>query len=405
MIRNSSITILNKNTNLPPLLLPILNISHNNSISNNNTDKVKPLIWNKNLSNFTNTNTNTFTKPSTLDNLASLATKINILDSDNNNTSSTHNNSSSMKNIATITPPPSITGKSDSSKFFDNNTDSGSSSCSSSNNLNIDESSITITTLKTSRRKKLNTNNTKNKRKNANNSDDSKSKQHNSNNSNNDNTKKNDNTLTSVIQPTKKRKLITNTKTNNDTIPNNNKNEFNSKHVNKRQRIGPSCDNCRLKKIKCNAHVEIIVQDDLIISSFTPLLHYVLTKDDIEQNKLLLTNKLNINLALLNLIDSDNLRLIKHIDKLIIFKPCSSCCKKKNSSIKSENDENITTDKSNSASPIMRKSELGNNDEINCLFSKGFTRADINIFTKISLFVVDKTIYQMDINDYKKAGY
>ncbi|CCF57315.1 hypothetical protein KAFR_0C03230 [Kazachstania africana CBS 2517] len=172
----------------------------------------------------------------------------------------------------------------------------------------------------------------------------------------------------------------------------------NSNTTTKRQRVGPSCDKCRLKKIKCDAKIVILAQDEFIITLFSNKLHYVLTNDDILQNKSTLL-KLNISKDTLETIinsNNDNIEntspnnanngqlfLVKHIDKLILFKQCLSCCKRKNASNNGINKKNACI----------------------CLFSKGFTRADINVFSKISARVKNKTIYDIEISDYKESGF
>ncbi|CCH61892.1 hypothetical protein TBLA_0F03550 [Henningerozyma blattae CBS 6284] len=163
-------------------------------------------------------------------------------------------------------------------------------------------------------------------------------------------------------------------------------NSATSHTLSKRQRIGPSCDNCRLKKTKCNAKVELILLDsnlliknsnlNLILNSSINL-HYTLSPQDLKNLKdfVIYSNDLNY-LSILNKIsnlDTDT-QVIKHLDKLLIFTPCSNCCKKNNH---------------------------------NCLFSKGFTRADINTFNKLLNLPENKgkSIYDLNLNDYQHSHY
>ena len=177
----------------------------------------------------------------------------------------------------------------------------------------------------------------------------------------------------------------------------------------KRQRVGPSCDKCRLKKIKCDAHIEVLVQDESVMTFVTNNLHYALTRDDVQRNRSALMSQFHISNDTLNTFveqsfDNYNphignkqfinsISIIKHIDKLILFKPCLSCCKKKHSAIIT----NFVNSNNNQTNPYEEFLNC-------CTFSKGFTRADINIFSRISKKVKGKTIYQMDVSDFKDAG-
>lgn len=150
----------------------------------------------------------------------------------------------------------------------------------------------------------------------------------------------------------------------------------------KRQRNGPSCDNCRSKKIKCNAKIEVLLQNDMVLNLFSNKLHHVIQYDEYLQ---FAKDYRFINMAispevLKQIYDSkdcdtqlNKMQLVKHLDKLIIFRPCTSCNKKKYS--------------------------------INCTFGKGLTRADINIFLKIKKRVANIPIYDMTIENYEKAGF
>ncbi|CAI4062678.1 hypothetical protein SUVZ_07G0910 [Saccharomyces uvarum] len=149
----------------------------------------------------------------------------------------------------------------------------------------------------------------------------------------------------------------------------------------KRQRSGPSCDKCRLKKIKCNAKIEILLQDDSMIPLISDKLRYVLTPNDIQLHKGTLLQ--NITLPDDVIEGTSSRKLIKHIDKLVLLTPCLSCTKKRHGH-------------SSSSSTFSRN--------VNCTFSKGFTRADINVASKISSKFKDKTIYDITYDDYKTTN-
>ncbi|CAR28479.1 hypothetical protein ZYGR_0S01100 [Zygosaccharomyces rouxii] len=148
----------------------------------------------------------------------------------------------------------------------------------------------------------------------------------------------------------------------------------------KRQRVGPSCDGCRLKKIKCDAHVEIVLQDPRVVSQISNKLHQVVSRDQVSQMDL----KVDI-----SNIPMDSV-LVKHIDKIVMFKPCTSCNKRRASL-------------DGSQGPLD-----GRNDNVTggvCVFSKGFTRADINVFVKICKKVGGKPVQEMTVEDYHEAGF
>ncbi|EDO17790.1 hypothetical protein Kpol_541p33 [Vanderwaltozyma polyspora DSM 70294] len=142
----------------------------------------------------------------------------------------------------------------------------------------------------------------------------------------------------------------------------------------KRQRIGPSCDGCRLKKIKCNASIETLYQDRSVIPMFSNLLHHKLGDTEIQY----LVNDPQIRLRFPSNYDKASCSIVKHIDKIMFFKPCTSCIKRKNTFH-------------------------------DCLFSKGFTRIDINIFNKINNSLLkngqkEKTIFEVTVDDYRNTN-
>lgn len=134
----------------------------------------------------------------------------------------------------------------------------------------------------------------------------------------------------------------------------------------KRQRDGPSCDSCRIKKIKCNATIIIFLQDRNLISSISSNLHYTLSQDDINQFRMKFFRKLPDVMG--------TYEVIKHLDKIVLFKACTSCSRR-------------------------------NQKNGKCLFSRGFTKSDMNVFSKINSKLKDKSIFEMTVDDYVAAGF
>lgn len=94
----------------------------------------------------------------------------------------------------------------------------------------------------------------------------------------------------------------------------------------RRQRLGPSCDSCRARKVKCNAEIAILSPSTTSLAST-----YNLTSQQLDT--LSTTHKLCMG----------NFQLLYVNEKYIQFKPCNSCVGKK----------------------------------IDCRFSNGFTKEDI----------------------------
>ncbi|ODQ60786.1 hypothetical protein WICANDRAFT_61351 [Wickerhamomyces anomalus NRRL Y-366-8] len=82
----------------------------------------------------------------------------------------------------------------------------------------------------------------------------------------------------------------------------------------KRQRVGPSCDFCRSKKIKCDAHVEIMEIDVLYDLNLTK-------KDEIKDENLIKKYMTEDEL-------DEGFKLIYSNEKIIKFKTCSYCLAK-----------------------------------------------------------------------------
>lgn len=120
-------------------------------------------------------------------------------------------------------------------------------------------------------------------------------------------------------------------------------NESDEQAPKRRQRLGPSCDNCRVRKVKCNAEIIVLSNDyntyDLKQFNLSPEQH-----DDLLKSLPVYLN------------DDHSWELLVSVDKLIKFKPCKSCHGKK----------------------------------LDCKFSKGFTKEDILINKKNLKFKIDK---------------
>lgn len=142
--------------------------------------------------------------------------------------------------------------------------------------------------------------------------------------------------------------------------------EMNSPCKYKRQRAGPSCDICRVKKIKCDATIVVLYQDTTVLHLYNSQLHSKISVLELG-TEILDQFPHDIRQCL----ESNELELLKHLDKLIAFKACTSCSKRKN---------------------------------CECLFSKGFTRADINVFMYLCAKVGNRSsIDQFNLDDYRKC--
>lgn len=142
----------------------------------------------------------------------------------------------------------------------------------------------------------------------------------------------------------------------------------------KRQRTGPSCDVCRSKKIKCDATVIVIWQHCSLFSmdqqfSESISLHSPLS---IETCSAEILERIPDEIKQ-QLVDRKDMSLVRHVDKLIAFTPCSSCSKKKN---------------------------------CECSFSKGFTRNDIAVFSSLNKkFGKRSSLGDFTVEDYLSVGY
>ncbi|CAL9728765.1 hypothetical protein MOUN0_E05336 [Monosporozyma unispora] len=162
----------------------------------------------------------------------------------------------------------------------------------------------------------------------------------------------------------------------------------------KRQRLGPSCDTCRSRKVRCDAKIEVLYEDDRIICEISDKLSYVLKPYEVEElSRTLLryhelppelfmdpNDKIFVNDKKPN---RKHYRLMKHINKIVLFQPCSSCVRLRNH---------------------KRKNSYANKWKVDhCRFSKGLTKNDTNIFNEIHR-VTGKPLEEMTVQDFKNTG-
>lgn len=142
----------------------------------------------------------------------------------------------------------------------------------------------------------------------------------------------------------------------------------------KRQRTGPSCDVCRSKKIKCDATIIVLWQDGWLLSmagreAEDQSLHYPLNIENCPERILEKIPKEIVQ----QLRERKDMSLVRHLDKLIVFTPCSSCWKKKACA---------------------------------CNFSKGFTRADVAVYSNLNKKLGKRgALGDFTVKDYLSAGY
>ncbi|CEP63969.1 Zn(II)2Cys6 transcription factor domain-containing protein LALA0_S09e06612g [Lachancea lanzarotensis] len=149
----------------------------------------------------------------------------------------------------------------------------------------------------------------------------------------------------------------------------------------KRQRAGPSCDTCRLKKIKCNAHIQTLWQHESLVmfnGDRSESLHVVLGPDEVTAHVLALPHvHSGVRQLVMNALqgpEEQRGELIRHVDKLVLFKPCASCAKTAVQGC--------------------------------CSFGKGYTRADIAVFTRLCRKLGTRAqLSDFSVSDYRDAGY
>ncbi|SCU80367.1 LAME_0B02784g1_1 [Lachancea meyersii CBS 8951] len=168
----------------------------------------------------------------------------------------------------------------------------------------------------------------------------------------------------------------------------------------KRQRAGPSCDTCRLKKIKCDARIQTLWQHESLVmfnGDRAESLHVIITADEVRDHVLASAQlpthvKATLQERLARCEPSEE--LIRHVDKLILFKPCASCVKAARPA--SRDLENATAAATTSAATSAGC----------CNFAKGYTRADIAVFTRLCRKLGTRAqLSDFSVSDYREAGY
>lgn len=97
--------------------------------------------------------------------------------------------------------------------------------------------------------------------------------------------------------------------------------------------------------------------------------------------------------------------LIKHIDKIILFRPCTSCAKRRASIGELQDHAPASPLDVHSGHHVTHVTDAGSVSSGACVFSKGFTRADINVFAKITKRVGQRPVQEMTLQDYRNAGF
>ncbi|KAG0672525.1 hypothetical protein C6P45_001989 [Maudiozyma exigua] len=172
--------------------------------------------------------------------------------------------------------------------------------------------------------------------------------------------------------PSKKRKMSCNTQM------------YGMPIIKRKQRSGPSCNYCRVKKTRCDAAVTVLYQDKSVTRSLNDMLFHILSKNEKEETIKMITKEVGISADVLTTIEDSTSCIVKQIDKIILLEPCSCCCKIRNR-VETDVTAEFTGD---------------------CTFSNGMTRKDITTFTNIFQACPEKkNIMKLTIFDYEKAGY
>jgi len=130
----------------------------------------------------------------------------------------------------------------------------------------------------------------------------------------------------------------------------------------RRQRLGPSCDSCRSRKVKCNAEIIILANDHKSFDLTQFNLDSLQQEQLFESESIMLNDKHDSTEASWYLIISGG--------KLIKFKSCKSC----------------------------------NSKHLPCKFSKGFTKEDILVNKKNLKFKVDKSKHYKALDTSRKSS-
>lgn len=197
----------------------------------------------------------------------------------------------------------------------------------------------------------------------------------------------------------------------------------------KRQRIGPSCDSCRLKKIKCDASVSVLHQDEALVAfsgNKNESLHATMTYSEL---KAALPSHVwkNLPARVLEALESQDSRageVVRHVDKVVFFRACASCARRNASgsgSGKESDGESGTSAPATPAGPTgsvraaagVAAAAAGTTatpaaalGPACCTFSKGFTRSDINVFTRLQKQLGPRgQLADFTVAEYRSIGY
>ncbi|CUS22677.1 LAQU0S06e03488g1_1 [Lachancea quebecensis] len=182
----------------------------------------------------------------------------------------------------------------------------------------------------------------------------------------------------------------------------------------KRQRIGPSCDSCRLKKIKCDASVEVLFQDEAVVA-FNGDRHESLhvTMTSAEARSALPSHVWDaLPPHIRDALEAQDVRrgeVVRHVDKIVFFRACASCTRRTASSGSGSGREPDSDSGAGSAptSPVVDSDGKADaRSESCCSFSKGFTRSDINVFTRLQKQLGARgQLADFTVADYRAIGY
>ena len=152
----------------------------------------------------------------------------------------------------------------------------------------------------------------------------------------------------------------------------------------RKQRSGPSCNYCRVKKTKCDAEVTVLLQDRSIVKAINEKLYHILTREEQKDILAKISKQHTLSEETLTACEEGSVDVVKQLDKIIMLDPCSCCCKIRNR-VEIDEDAEFSGD---------------------CTFANGLTRKDITAFSNILQCCPDKkSIEELDIYDYEKAGY
>ncbi|CAR25335.1 Sut1p [Lachancea thermotolerans CBS 6340] len=188
----------------------------------------------------------------------------------------------------------------------------------------------------------------------------------------------------------------------------------------KRQRIGPSCDSCRLKKIKCDASVEVLFQDEALVAfngNRHESLHVAMTP---AEARAALPSHVWDALPphIVDALEAQDARrgeVVRHVDKVVFFRACASCTRRTAvGSGGKETDSDSGAASTPAAGPgsapaspaVDSEGKADARSEPCCSFSKGFTRSDINVFTRLQKQLGARgQLADFTVADYRAIGY